>query len=74
LKPIVTQESFYKYLAKNLARGSINAVKMKSLAWHERQTVFGNGATIMHLEYLHIRMKPQSTRQVKVSATTNPRP
>jgi len=74
LKPIVTQESFYKYLAKNLARGSINAVKMKSLAWHERQTVFGNGAKIMHLEYLHIRMKPQSTRQVKVSATTNPRP
>lgn len=62
-------------MAKNLARGTINAVKMKSLSWHERQAVYQSAAApIVHFEYLHIRMKPQSTKHYRVAATTNPRP
>jgi hypothetical protein len=62
-------------LSKNLARGTINAVKMKSLSWHERQAVYqSSSAQILHFDYLHIRMKPQSTKQYRVAATTNPRP
>lgn len=71
----MTQESYQKYLAKNLARGTINAVKMKSLSWYERHVVYQSAAApIVHFDYLHIRMKPQSTKQYRVAATTNPRP
>lgn len=75
IRNVATQENVQKYLLKNLQRGNINAVKMKSLGWIEKQTVYSTEqAQITHFEYMHIRVKPQSTKNYRVSATTNPKP
>ena len=57
---------------------------MKSLSWLEKQTVYSpstasdsqaqQNTQITHFDYMHVRIKPQSTKLYRVSATSNPKP
>lgn len=58
---------------KNIVRGTLNSLKFKNLPYFERGYVHPNeeGQSIIHYDFMHIRMKKQSTRYVKVPATSN---
>ena len=72
-------DSLDRAYSKSLTRNVLNSLKLRNHPFLERQYIYPANAEnsinpeldFVHYDYMHIRLKPQSTKYKRVSATAN---